>query len=51
MNNLDECNEWLIKELIKTDFEEKETGKEIVVKVKYKDLIRMFQKFIKILRG
>lgn len=51
MNKLDQCEEWLTKELIKTDFEEKSTGQELVVRVKYKDLIRMFTKFVKMIRG
>ena len=51
MNKMEECSLWLNEKLIQTDFKERELGKELVVKIKYKDLIRLFIKFIKILRG
>ena len=47
---LDEYEEWLLRELIKTYDEEQYTKNEIVVKLKYKDLIRMFSKFIRMIR-
>ena len=45
--NIEFSSEWLTQELIKTDFEEKIIGKEIVIRIKYKDLLRLFIKFIK----
>ena len=47
IENLELSNDWLTQELIKTDFEEKKIGKEIIIRVKYKDLLRLFIKFIK----
>lgn len=46
--NIEFSKEWLTKKLIETDFKERETQKEIFVKIKYKDLLRLVIKFIKL---
>ena len=48
--NIEYAEEWLLGQLIKTDFEEKETGKIIYTRVKKKDLYKLFIKFIKLMK-
>ncbi len=43
--------EWLTEEIIKTHFKEKETGVKEVVTISKIDLLRAFQKFIKLNQG
>ena len=43
-NNIEYSYDWLIREIIKTDFEQKKTNQ-----IQYvKDLLRLVQKFIKL---
>jgi hypothetical protein len=46
--NIEFSYEWLVKEIIKTDFEQKETGQIQYVKMKKIDLLKLVQKFIKL---
>ncbi len=39
---------WLVQEIIKTDFEQKKTGQVQYVKMTKIDLLKLVQKFIKI---
>ncbi len=48
LNNLEYSKDWLLQEIIKTDFEEKQTGKIKYVKMKKIDLLKLIQKFIKL---
>ena len=48
LDNIEYSKEWLIKEIIKTDFKEKETAKVEYVKIKKKDLYNLVLKFIKL---
>ena len=47
-NNIEFSKEQLIKEIIKTDFKEKQTNKKEVVNISKIDLLRIIQKFIKL---
>lgn len=49
--NIEYSQEWLTEEIIKAHFKEKETGKKEVVTISKIDLLRTFQKFIKLNRG
>ena len=46
--NIEFSYEWLVKEIIKTDFEQKETGQIQYVNMKKIDLLKLVQKFIKL---
>lgn len=46
--NIEYSYDWLVKEIIKTDFEQKKTGHTQFVKMKKIDLLRLVQKFIKL---
>jgi hypothetical protein len=46
--NIEYSYDWLTKEIIKTDFEQKETNKVKYVKMTKIDLLRFVQLFIKI---
>lgn len=46
--NIDYSKDWLIQEIIKTDFEQKKTNKIQYVKMTKMDLLRLVQKFIKL---
>lgn len=46
--NIEYSYDWLTKEIIKTDFEQKQTGKVKLVKMKKIDLLKLVQKFIKL---
>lgn len=46
--NIEYSKDWLLKEIIKIDFEQKKTGKICYVKMKKIDLLRLIQKFIKL---
>lgn len=48
INNVEYSKDWLLKEIIKTDFEQKQTGQVQYVKMKRIDLLRLVQKFIKL---
>lgn len=48
--NLEIAEDWLLEQLIKADFEEKETGKIIYARIKKKDLYKLFIQFIKLIR-
>ena len=50
LENIDYSEEWLLKEIFKTDFEQKETGKEQYIKMKKIDLLNLVLKFIKLNR-
>lgn len=46
--NIEYSYDWLTKEIIKTDFEQKETNKVKYIKMTKIDLLRFVQLFIKI---
>ena len=46
--NIEYSYDWLLKEIIKTDFEQKQTGKIQYVKMTKIDLLKLVQKFIKL---
>ena len=46
--NIEYSYEWLVKEIIKTDFEQKKTNKIQYVKMTKIDLLKLVQKFIKL---
>ena len=46
--NIDYSKDWLIQEIIKTDFEQKQTNKIQYVKMTKIDLLKLVQKFIKL---
>lgn len=46
--NIEYSYEWIVKEIIKTDFEQKETNKVKYVKMTKIDLLKLVQKFIKL---
>lgn len=47
-NNIEYSYDWLIQEIIKTDFEQKKTNQIQYVKMTKIDLLRLVQKFIKL---
>ncbi len=47
-NNIEYSCDWLIREIIKTDFEQKKTNQIQYVKMTKIDLLRLVQKFIKL---
>ena len=47
-SNIEFSKEWLLKEIIKTDFQEKETGQIQYIKIKKIDLLNLVLKFIKL---
>lgn len=47
-NNIEYSKDWLVKEIIKTDFEQKKTGQIQYVKMTKIDLLKLVQKFIKL---
>lgn len=47
-NNFEYSYDWLIREIIKTDFEQKKTNQIQYVKMTKIDLLRLVQKFIKL---
>ena len=47
-SNIEYSKEWLVKEIIKTDFEQKKTNKIQYVKMTKIDLLKLVQKFIKL---
>lgn len=47
-NNIDYSKDWLVQEIIKTDFEQKKTGQIQYVKMTKIDLLKLVQKFIKL---
>lgn len=46
--NIEYSKDWLLQEIIKTDFEQKKTGKVQHVRMTKIDLLRLVQKFIKL---
>ena len=46
--NIEYSKDWLLQEIIKTDFEQKQTGKIQYVKMTKIDLLKLVQKFIKL---
>lgn len=47
-NNIEYSKEWLVKKIIETDFQEKKNGQEQYIKIKYKDLLNLVLKFVKL---
>lgn len=47
-NNIEYSYDWLIRKIIKTDFEQKKTNQIQYVKMTKIDLLRLVQKFIKL---
>lgn len=50
IKNVDYSEDWLLKQIIQTDFEQRKTGKIQYVKMRKIDLLKLFQKFIKLNR-
>jgi hypothetical protein len=50
-DNMEYCFDWITQEIIKTHFKEKETGKKEMIEISKIDLLRAFQKFIKLNQG
>lgn len=48
VENIEYSYDWLLQEIIKTDFKQKETGKIQYVKMTKIDLLKLVQKFIKL---
>lgn len=48
--NIDYSIEWLTKEIIKTDFEQKHTGKIQYLKIRKVDLLKLVLKFVKLIK-
>lgn len=48
LDNLEFSKEWLLQEIIKTDFEQKKTKQVQYVKMTKIDLLKLVQKFIKL---
>lgn len=48
--NIEIAEDWLLEQVIKTDFKEKETGNIIYARVKKKDLYKLFIQFIKLMK-
>lgn len=48
ISNIEYSYDWLLQEIIKTDFEQKKTGQVQYVKMKKIDLLKLVQKFIKL---
>lgn len=46
--NIEFSKDWLVQEIIKTDFEQKKTNKIQYVKMTKIDLLKLVQKFIKL---
>nr|DAR26642.1 MAG TPA: hypothetical protein [Bacteriophage sp.] len=46
--NIEYSKDWLVQEIIKTDFEQKKTKQIQYVKITKIDLLRLVQKFIKL---
>ena len=46
--NIEYSKDWIVKEIIKTDFEQKKTNQIQYVKMTKIDLLRLVQKFIKL---
>lgn len=46
--NIEYSYDWLLQEIIKTDFEQKKTGQVQYVQMKKIDLLKLVQKFIKL---
>ena len=46
--NIEYSKDWLLQEIIKTDFKQKQTGKIQYVKITKIDLLKLVQKFIKL---
>lgn len=46
--NIEYSKDWLLQEIIKTDFEQKKTNQIQYVKMKKIDLLKLVQKFIKL---
>lgn len=46
--NIEYSYDWLLKEIIKTDFEQKQNGQVQYVQMKKIDLLKLVQKFIKL---
>jgi len=46
--NIEYSYDWLVKEIIKTDFEQKKTGKIKYVTMTKIDLLKLVQKFIRL---
>lgn len=47
-DNIEYSKEWLTKKIIETDFKEKNENKEIIIKIRYKDLLKLVLKFVKL---
>ena len=46
--NIEYSKDWIVKEIIKTDFEQKKTNQIQYVKMTKIDLLKLVQKFIKL---
>ena len=50
-DNIEYSSNWITKEIIKAHYKEKETGKKEMIEISKIDLLRTFQKFIKLNQG
>lgn len=48
IDNVDYSKEWITKEIIKTDMEDKKTNKKTLIRISKIDLLRLILKFIKL---
>lgn len=48
IDNVDFSKEWLTKEIIKTDIEDKKTNKKNLIRISKIDLLKLILKFIKL---
>ena len=48
--NIEYSEDWLLEQIIKTDFEEKSTGKIIYARIKKIDLYKLFLQYIKLVK-
>lgn len=50
LENIEYSIEWLTKEIIKTDFEQKDKGNIQYLRIKKIDLLKLILKFVKLIR-
>lgn len=48
IDNIEYSKDWITKEIIKTDFEQKKLNKEIIVRISKIDLLKLILKFVKL---
>lgn len=48
LDNIEYSKEWLVQEIIKTDFKEKETNNKEIIKISKIDLLKLVLAFVKL---